>query len=76
MTLISAPIELSGDWGRMLPGSAKKVVERMRHACLGGIRLVSDRQPTVLRIDERTSGPPAICLHAEPRDTAWIIVDI
>jgi hypothetical protein len=75
-TLLSAPIELAGDWGQMLPGSADQVVERMRHACLDGIRLVSDRQPTRLRVDEHRSGPPAIWLHPDGSSMAWIIVDI
>jgi hypothetical protein len=48
-TLLSAPIELAGDWGHMLPRSADLVVERMRHSCLDGVRLVSDRQPRRLR---------------------------
>jgi hypothetical protein len=59
MTLLSAPIELAGDWGHMLPHSADQVVELMRHSCLDGVRLLSDRQPTRLRVDEHTSGPPA-----------------
>ena len=75
-TLLSAPIELAGDWGHMLPRSADLVVERMRHACLDGIRLVSDRQPTRLRVDEHKSGPPAIWLHPDGSTMAWIIVDI
>ena len=37
----------------------------MRHACLDGVRLLSDRQPTQLRVDEHTSGPPAVWLHAD-----------
>jgi hypothetical protein len=75
-TLLSAPIELAGDWGRMLPRSADLVVERMRHACLDGVRLLSDRQPTRLRVDEHTSGPPAVWLHPDGSSMAWIIVDI
>ena len=75
MTLLSAPIELAGDWGHMLPHSADQVVERMRHSCLDGVRLLSDRQPTRLRVDEHTSGPPAIWLHPDGSSTAWIIVD-
>ncbi|WP_245464416.1 hypothetical protein [Mesorhizobium sp. M8A.F.Ca.ET.021.01.1.1] len=76
VTLLSAPIELAGDWGRMLPGAADQVVERMRHACLDGLRLLSDRQPTRLRIDEHTSGQPAVWLHPDGTSMAWIIVDI
>ena len=75
-TLLSAPIELAGDWGHMLPRSADQVVERMRHACLDGVRLLSDRQPTRLRVDEHTSGPPAVWLHPDGSSMAWIIVDI
>ena len=75
-TLLTAPIELAGDWGHMLPYSADQVVERMRHACLDGIRLVSDRQPTRLRVDEHTSGYPQVWLHPDGSTMAWIIVDI
>jgi hypothetical protein len=75
-TILSAPIELAGDWGRMIPDTAARVVERMRHACLDGLRLVSDRQPMRLRVDEHRSGPPAIWLHPDGSSMAWIIVDI
>jgi hypothetical protein len=75
-TLLSAPIELAGDWGRMVPYAADQVVERMRHACLDGVRLVSDRQPTRLRVDEHTSGQPAVWLHPDGSSMAWVIVDI
>ena len=76
-TLLTAPIELAGDWGHMLPYSADQVVERMRHACLDGIRLVSDRQPTPNRAS--TSIHRAIrqvWLHPDGSTMAWIIVDI
>lgn len=76
LSLLSAPIELAGDWGHMLPRAADQVVERMRHACLDGVRLVSDRQPTRLRVDEHTSGPPSVWLHPDDSIMAWIIVDI
>jgi hypothetical protein len=75
-TLLSAPIELAGDWGHMLPRAADQVMERMRHACLDGIPLLSDRQPTRLRVDEHTSGLPAVWLHPDGSSMAWIIVDI
>jgi hypothetical protein len=74
-TLLSAPIELAGNWRHMIPGAAGQVVERMRHACLDGVRLLSDRQPTRLRVDEHTSGSPAIWLHPDGSSMAWIIVD-
>ena len=75
-SLINVPIELAGDWGRMLEGAVVQVIERMRHACLDDIRLVSDRQPTRVRVDEHTSGQPAIWLHPDGSNMAWIIVDI
>ena len=75
-TLLSAPIELAGDWGHMLPRSADMVVERMRYACLDGVRLLSDRQPTRLRVDEHKSGFPAVWLHRDGSTMAWIIVNI
>lgn len=76
VTLLSAPIELAGNWGRMIPNSGDLVVERMRRACLEGVRLVSDRQPTRLRVDEHSAGPPAVWLHDDGSTTAWVIVDI
>jgi hypothetical protein len=75
-TLLSAPIELAGNWGHMSPRSAALVVERMRYVCLHDVHLVSDRQPTRIRVDEHTSGPPAVWLHSDGSSMAWIIVDI
>ena len=75
-SLLTAPIELAGDWGHMVPRSADQVVEIMRHACLDGVRLVSDRQPTRLRVDRHASGSPAVWLHPDGSTMAWIIVDI
>lgn len=46
-TLLSAPIELAGNWGHMLSRAADQVVERMRDACLDGVRLLSDRKPSL-----------------------------
>lgn len=76
MTLLTAPLEVVGDWGGSLPQAAKHVVSRMRQVCLKDVPLLSDRQPEELRVDDHTSGPPAIWLHDELPKTAWIIVDI
>ncbi len=76
MTLLSAPLELAGDWGASPPQAAAVVIARMREVSLSGVRLVSDQQPDRLRVDEHSSGPPAIWLHEDPPTTAWIIVDI
>lgn len=76
VTLLNAPIELAGNWRTMIPHSAEAVVELMRSSCLENVRLLSDRQPTRLRVDEHPSGSPAIWLHDDGSSTAWIIVDI
>jgi hypothetical protein len=76
VTLLSAPLELGGEWGGSPPNDALAVISRMREVCLSGVRLLSDRQPAKLRVDEHTSGLPHIWLHDENPDTAWIVVDI
>ncbi|MFO1061422.1 MAG: hypothetical protein U1E53_31190 [Dongiaceae bacterium] len=75
-TLLSAPIEITGDWNGSLPASVAAVAARTRQACLGGVRLLSDRQPARLRIEGRASGPPAIWLHPGEPDTAWVVLDV
>ena len=52
--LRTAPIELAGDWGRMIPHAALLVVERIRAACLDGFRLIS------------TTNRPAFALRSAP----------
>ncbi|MBR1280442.1 hypothetical protein JQ597_00050 [Bradyrhizobium sp. AUGA SZCCT0177] len=74
--LITAPVELTGDWGGMIPNAALQVIERMRAACYDGVRLVSDQQPDRLRVEKRSSGSPAIWLHPAGTTTGWIIVNI
>ncbi|MBO0711325.1 MAG: hypothetical protein J2P47_08645 [Acetobacteraceae bacterium] len=67
---------MEGNWGRSLPSSAATVVSRMREACLAGVRLLSDRQPDALRVEDRMSGPPNVWLHNDAGRMAWIVVDI
>lgn len=76
MTLLTAPIELAGDWGHMIPDAAIHVLERMRRACYDGVRLVSDAQPDRLRVEEHASGSPAVWLHPDGTSIGWVIVDI
>lgn len=76
MALITDSIQLAGDWGHMVPDAVKAVLDRMRHACLDDVRLVSDHQPSAMRVDEHTAGPPAIWLHFDNSTIAYIIVDI
>ena len=75
-SLLTVPVELVGAWGGSLPEAARQVILHMRAACLRGVRLLSDRQPARLRVEEHTSGPPSIWLHSDPLTTAWVIVDI
>ena len=76
ITVLSAPLELIGDWGGSPPSAAAAVISRMREVSLSGLRLLSDRQPERIRVDGHSSGPPAIWIHDNPAKTAWIIVDI
>jgi hypothetical protein len=74
--LLSAPMELGAAWGGSQPNDARAVVFRMRKVCLSGIRLLSDRQPAKLHVEDQSSGPPHIWLHDDQPDAAWIVVDI
>jgi hypothetical protein len=76
VTLADAPTGMGGEWGGSLPGAALAVVTRMRAVSLAGVRLVSDRQPDALRVEEQTWGPPHIWLHDDGTKLAWIVVDI
>jgi hypothetical protein len=75
-SLLTAPIELAGMWPGIPSDAVMRVLLRVRSVCLSGLRLLSDRQPAELRIDGRSSGTPAIWLHDEPRDTAWMLVNV
>jgi hypothetical protein len=77
VNLLSAPLELNGDWGDTPPTSATQVISYMREACLAELRLLSDHQPDRLRVDNHRSGPPHIWLHLDNNPTmAWIGVNI
>jgi hypothetical protein len=72
----TAPIEVRGDWTGALPQSAGSVLSRMREACLAGVRLVSDRQPGRLRVDNHAAGLPHVWLHGEGAALAWVVVNV
>jgi hypothetical protein len=75
--LLTVPLELTGEWGNGSPLPAvTRVVTRVREVALSGVRLLSDRQPERLRIDDHSLGLPAIWLHTDLPKTAWVIVDI
>lgn len=69
------PIDVKGEWHAPSP-SAALVVGRMREACCSGFRLLSDRQPRKLVVEARSSGPPAVWLHQDQKETAIIFVDV
>jgi transposase len=73
MTLLSAPIELAGDWGASSSEEALVVLSRTREVCLIGVRLLSDDQPAALRVESRSSGPPHVWLESATR--AHVVVD-
>jgi hypothetical protein len=73
---LTAPLDIGGEWGQSMPGDARRVVTRMREVCLAGVKLVSDRQPARLRVDDQPTGPPHVWLHSDQPETAWVVVDI
>ncbi len=73
-TLLFDPLDVTGAW--KWPDAAAHVLIRMRDVCLSGVRLLSDRQPDRVLVDDHTSGFPAIWLHEDKPKTAWIIVNI
>jgi hypothetical protein len=75
-TLLDVPLEVKGEWRQSSPRDVAAVVLRMRQACLGGARLLSDRQPSGLSIENHSSGNPAIWLHDDGSTTASIIVNV
>jgi hypothetical protein len=76
MTLLNVPLEVRGEWGKAPLQAATTVVSRMREVCLAGIKLLSDQQPSGLRVENRASGSPAIWLHNDASAMAWIVVTI
>lgn len=75
-TLRDAPLSVTGDWGRSSIRDVSAVVSRVRQTCLAETRLLSDRQPATLRIENHHSGGPAVWLHDKASTTAWVIVNV
>jgi len=72
--LLTAPIQLQGNWSY---GEATlRVLTRVRAVDLSKLRLLSDRQPAILLIENHREGPPAIWLHRDQPDTASIILNV
>jgi hypothetical protein len=74
--LLSVPLELGESWSASPADAVRRVLLRMRKVSLGGVRLLSDRQPDRLYVENHPSGSPAVWLHNDRPDMAWIIVDI
>jgi len=74
MSLYTAPIEVLGDWRESPLEHAAVVIERLRHACLAGVDLLSDRQPNRLRV-QGTIGGPYVWLDDQQPTTATVVVD-
>ncbi|WP_166294239.1 hypothetical protein [Bradyrhizobium sp. 2S1] len=74
--LLSSPIELSGDWHAAPTDAVMRVLTRIREVELSGLRLLSDRQPKKIRIENRDEVTPAIWLHSDQPDMAAIIVNV
>jgi hypothetical protein len=72
--LLSAPVELGGDWGGSAQRDVDVVISRTRTACLAGVALRSDRQPELLRVNHRPGGPPSIWLQTAAPTTAGVNV--
>src|SRR6266851_3570608 len=75
-SLLSAPLDLGGVWKSSPADAVLRVLSRVRAVSLEGLRLLSDRQPDRLHVDNHPSGWPAVWLHNDHTNTAWIIVDI
>ncbi|SEE50615.1 hypothetical protein SAMN05444164_8384 [Bradyrhizobium erythrophlei] len=72
--LLTAPIQLHGDWS--YGDATLRVLMRVRAVNLSKLRLLSDRQPAELSIENHHQGPPAIWLHSDQPETASIILDV
>jgi len=72
--LLTAPIALKGDW--LYFDAVMRVLSRVRTINLSGVRLLSDRQPARISVENHKEGPPAIWLHSDEPERAAILVDI
>jgi hypothetical protein len=72
--LLTAPIELKGEW--VYGDAVTRVLSRVRVIDLSGLRLLSDRQPARISVENHKEGTPAIWLHSDEPERAAIIVDI
>jgi hypothetical protein len=72
--LLAAPIELRGEW--VYADAVARVLLRVREVDLSGLRLLSDRQPARISVENHNEVSPSIWLHSDEPERAAIIVDI
>jgi len=53
-----------------------RVLSRVRSIDLSGVRLLSDRQPEKVHVENHSQGSPAIWLHGDQPQMASIIVNV
>ena len=53
-----------------------RVLSRVRSIDLSGVRLLSDRQPEKVHVENHSQGTPAIWLHVDQPQMASIIVNV
>ncbi len=75
-SLLNAPIELAGDWPSTPKDAVMRVLSRVRSIDLSGVRLLSDRQPEKVHVENHNQGSPAIWLHGDQPQMASIIVNV
>jgi len=75
-TLLDVPLEVQGDWGKSPRGAATTVISRIREVCLAEVRLLSDHQPSGIRVRDHTSDGPEIWLRNDASRVAQIVVNI
>jgi hypothetical protein len=75
-SLLNAPIELAGDWPSTPNDAVMRVLSRVRSVDLSGVRLLSDRQPEKIHVENHSRGSPAIWLHGDQPQMASIIVNV
>ena len=69
-------------WNSQATGACRRLKRCGSYCCgcersvLSGLRLLSDQQPEMLRVENRKQGGPAIWLHDDQPEMAWVIVDI
>lgn len=73
--LSTCAINVKGEWGTAY-ADPLAVLQRMRRAALSGVVVRSEQQPSALLVENRKAPSPAIWLHNDPTNIAWIVVTV